>query len=323
MTLGVPFADGSVSVNLYTYDDLTPTARASAVVDDALVVEDAGFDGVTVSEHHGGTPGYFPSPLSVATWILEQTERVFVGAMPIVTPLRSAAGLIEEVAWLAARHPHRLGVGVAPGYSHDDFELFDIPYDERIERFTASLHRVTDACGGDLDPDDALVADPAVAVLHDHPVPVVSAAGSVTAARRAASAGCGIVFGSHSTAEEVARITEAHRAAGGTGPVVLGRRIWVGPDVPAALARQFALYQRLGRGDAGWRADVQEQQVVAGDASEVVARLSDLLDATGATALSLRVHVPGESPEVVRAQLASIGADVLSPLRDRLHSAIR
>ena len=36
----------------------------------AKLAEEAGFDGLMTSEHHGGFPGYLPNPLQMAGWLL-------------------------------------------------------------------------------------------------------------------------------------------------------------------------------------------------------------------------------------------------------------
>ncbi len=61
------------------------------------------------SEHHGGFAGYLPNPLQMTSFILEAHPTGWAAACPLLLPLRPIAQLAEEVAWLAARHPGRVG----------------------------------------------------------------------------------------------------------------------------------------------------------------------------------------------------------------------
>ena len=69
--------------------------------------------------------------------------------------------------------------------------------DDLTPRFSSALAEVARVLtGGEA---GALAGDPAVARLQEQPIPVLSAASSVTAARRAAAADVGLVFDSLST----------------------------------------------------------------------------------------------------------------------------
>jgi alkanesulfonate monooxygenase SsuD/methylene tetrahydromethanopterin reductase-like flavin-dependent oxidoreductase (luciferase family) len=195
---------------------------------------------------------------------------------------------------------------------HGDFELVDADFEARAAVFEATMARLVDIGGDESDP---LRGDAAVADLAADPVPVVAAAGSRSAARRAARLGCGMVFGSHSTPEEARSFVDVYREAGGEGPVLLGRRVWIGPSAPGSLDRQFAMYQRLGRGSAPWDAETQARQVLTGAGDDVAAALVDQLAATGATGVSLRVHRPECEPADVADQLRALADAVLPAMR--------
>ena len=64
-----------------------------------------------------------------------------------------------------------------------------------------------------------------------------------------------------------------------------------------------------------WGAD---ELVADDDPMAVAERLAAAVDAAGADALNLRLHVPGIDPESARAQLALLGDEVLAPLRKAL-----
>src|SRR5205807_8791427 len=103
---------------------------------------------------------------------------------PLLLTLRPAAMVAEEIAWLAARFPGRVGLGVAAGALRDDFDIMGVAMDGLTARFAAGLETVAAMLGGrDGGP---IAGDPAIGRCVDHPVPVLSAAMGFTAVRRAA-----------------------------------------------------------------------------------------------------------------------------------------
>jgi alkanesulfonate monooxygenase SsuD/methylene tetrahydromethanopterin reductase-like flavin-dependent oxidoreductase (luciferase family) len=290
---------------------------AGARIADLLAQADAaaagGFDGVTLSEHHLGFPGYYPNPLQAATWILERTRDLWVAPAPMLPLLRPPRLVVEELAWLAARHPRRVGAGFAAGSIAADFSLAGTDQRDLTARFAATLAELGALLGGDV-PDD-LCADPAIAALRHAPIPVVSAASSHTACRRAAALGVGVLLESAVSPAEITRLVASYRSSGGTGPVVLVRRVWIGDDPPVELERKrddlvrstVPVYNR-----ASWMPP--EQMILHGDHAAVVEALRALVEETGVTALNLRVHVPGLSADATLAQVRLV-AEVLDPLR--------
>lgn len=307
-----PFAPGSVSFRSYPNDGLDAVETIAELRLQAALAVAHGFDGVMTSEHHGGFAGYLPNPLQLAGFLLDAMERGWAAACPLLLPLRSAALVAEETAWLAARFPGRVGLGVAAGALPLDFEIADVPLDDLTPRFASGLALVTRALRGES--DEPLSADAALARCREHPVPVLSAVASPTAARRAAANGAGLLFDSLVTPDRVRALVDAFREAGGTGPAVLVRRAWLGAPPRAAVERQLDRYASYAPGAASthWGAD---EMAVGDDPAEVAAALDDALARAGADALNLRVHVPGVGVEAAREQIVRLGSEVVPRLR--------
>jgi alkanesulfonate monooxygenase SsuD/methylene tetrahydromethanopterin reductase-like flavin-dependent oxidoreductase (luciferase family) len=219
----------------------------------------------------------------------------------------------EEVAWLAARHPGRVGLGVGSGALALDFEAMGLDVSEAGARFKQALPRVAEMLRGEGLGD--LGGDRALQRCRDHPVPVLSAAVSVTASRRAAACGAGLILEGMSGADRVREFCTAFDEAGGEMPKVLIRRVWLGGAQSELVERQRHFYQGV-RGEE--RPLPADQTVISPDGKEMAATLADLLGATGADALNLRVHLPGMSPAAVREQIAGLTGDVLPALRQLL-----
>lgn len=302
-------ARGSVSLRLYPHNELgDPVAVVEEQRAQARLAAEGGFAGVMTSEHHGGFAGYSPNPLQAAGWLLDAMPSGWCAPCPLLLPLRPVALVAEEVAWLAARFPGRVAVGVAPGALPLDFEAMGVPFEEKLDRFRADLPRLVAMLhGDDLDP---LAGDLALARCKEHPVPVISTALSPGAVRRAAAAGAGIVYDGASALDRLRTLSDAYDQAGGDGPKVLIRRVWLGAPPREAFDRQADVYRSYSPAAAQthWRG---HGFVTHDDGASLAAELRDALAAAGADTLNLRVHVPGVTPEQAREQIARLGAEVL------------
>ena len=307
-----PLAKGSLSLRLYPHLDRPAPEVVAELRAQAALAADHGFDGVMTSEHHNGFYGYIPNPLQVAGWLLEAMPSGWAAACPLLLPLRPATIVAEEAAWLAARFPGRVGLGVAAGGLPADFELVDMPMDELGKRFTAGLERVATLLRG-----EDMTGDPAFAACAASPVPLVSAVNSDTSVRRAARVGAGIIIDSLTAPERCKEIVDRYRDAGGNGAAILIRRAWVGEAPRGEFDKQMDVYRSYAASSAmkKWGED---ELVNVTSSADVAATLLDALHTTGADALNIRVTVPGVAPEAVREQITVIGDEVLPIVRGEL-----
>jgi alkanesulfonate monooxygenase SsuD/methylene tetrahydromethanopterin reductase-like flavin-dependent oxidoreductase (luciferase family) len=308
----VVFARGSISLRLYPHNELDARGILRELCGQAELGASVGFDGVMTSEHHGGFAGYLPNPLQVASFLLEETTSSWAAACPVLLPLRPVAQLAEEVAWLAVRHPGRVGLGVAAGALPLDFEAMGLDLADAVPRFTAELPRIVDMLGGrdlrQLDGDRALQA------CAQAPVPVLSAAASPGAARRAARCGAGILCEGMSDVERLRRICDAYDAAGGAQTKVVIRRVWLGPPPTTLIERQRGVYDSYA---ASGTAFADDQTISADDPDELAERIHAAWRASGADAVNVRVHLPGVTPSDIRRQITVLGNEVLPLVRQR------
>jgi alkanesulfonate monooxygenase SsuD/methylene tetrahydromethanopterin reductase-like flavin-dependent oxidoreductase (luciferase family) len=314
-----PLARASISFRSYPHTELNATELVDEMRAQAALAAAHGFDGVMTSEHHGGFAGYIPNPLQVAGFLLDVMPTGWAAPCPLLLTLRPPALVAEETAWLAARYPGRVGLGVAAGSLPTDFRLLGVRMEQLTDRFASGLDTVARLLRGG-DPDDVLSQDPAIARCRDHPVPVVSAAASMRAVERAARARVGILLHSLAKPERCRELSDAYRAAGGTGSVILIRRAWLGAAPHAQVDAQLDVYRSYApaHAQAHWGDDElanrTEPEAVANDLVEAVT-------AAGADALNVRIHVPGITADTAREQIVRMGDEVLPRVRAQLPAA--
>lgn len=309
-----PLANGSVSLRLYPHD--TDAVEQLALIrSQAARGAEAGYDGVMVSEHHADFPGYLPNPVQLAGFLLDAMPSGWAAPCPLLLPMKPYALIAEDLAWLDAAYPGRVGAGFAAGALPVDFELAEVPFDEIVARFKDALPRVVAALRGE--DDTPLAADRAIARTARDPLPMVVAAQSPGAVRRAARLGCGILYDSLQTAEVTARLSEVFVEAGGTGPRIAIRRVWIGDPPDEEMAAQMAHYRSYAPEAAmkNWDGD---QLIAAPTPGEAAERLADFLDAAGCDTVNVRIHVKDLTPAQVDDQLGRHEGEFLDTLRARL-----
>jgi alkanesulfonate monooxygenase SsuD/methylene tetrahydromethanopterin reductase-like flavin-dependent oxidoreductase (luciferase family) len=304
------FGPGSVSLRLYPHPG---SARdvLGALVRQARLAAEVGFDGVLISERHA-VASNIPNPLQVVGWLLEAMPAGWAAPCPLLLPMRSPAIVAEEAAWLGARFPGRVGLGVAVGGHRNQFEMLGLSFDTRVDGFEPGLRLLVETLGGRGGP---LSADAAVAECRDRPIPVVSAALSEGAVRRAVRAGAGIVGDSLSTVDRMASLIDLYGRAGGAGPRVFIRRVWIGEHPGGQAAEQLAEYRAAAPPGRRSNWGDEDQSIMGATAVEVAEQLAAGLARVGPVALNLRVHATGISARDVEDQIRRLGAGVLPRLR--------
>jgi alkanesulfonate monooxygenase SsuD/methylene tetrahydromethanopterin reductase-like flavin-dependent oxidoreductase (luciferase family) len=306
-----PFAVGSVSLGLHPATELDAGAQVTRLIAEARLAERAGFDGVTLSEHHGGFPSYLPQPLLAAGWILDATEHVWAAPAPVLLGLRSPVHVAEELCWTAARHPGRVAIGVASGYSAGEFELFGLDPSTRTERFRDAQQVLVAVLRG----EHPASADAAISAWRAAPSTLLSATNSSAAVRVAAALGMGIIFPGGEDPDRLGRLSSTYRDAGGPGPVVWIRGFWIGdPPRTAAAAALTSTYRE--QAAAGTRQGQGfHSQLLSGPPDVILEQAADHVRRAGVDAVNARLHVAGAAPGAVAEQIVRFGAEVAPGLR--------
>lgn len=113
---------------------VSATERARAALDMCEWADQRGALALTVSEHHGADDGYLPSPLVMAAAIAGRTSNAMITVAALVAPFHDPLRLAEDVAVVDVLSGGRLILIVAGGYLPHEFEMFDVPLNERPKR---------------------------------------------------------------------------------------------------------------------------------------------------------------------------------------------
>lgn len=276
---------------------------------DARAAVEWGFDGVTLSEHHGGFPGYFPNPVLMCGLILADMPRGWAAAAPSILPLRHPHAVAEDLAWIAAAHPGRVAAGFVPGYQERDFDALGADFDRRSAQFWSGLDDLTTALRGPGAPD----GDAAIAATREQGFTVLAGVAGPKGARLAARADVGLLLMSLASASDTATLVREYRDAGGERPCVLIRRVQVGGHDGAHPLHARWLAESAGA--PTWLRN-PGADVIGGDSEAVADALVHDLTVSGATALNIRIGSP--DPADVLHQIELVGAEVLPRVRSAM-----
>lgn len=103
------------------------------------LLEELGFDGVWVAEHHFRDYGVVPNIFNLLSNLAARTERLRLGTGIVVLPLHNPVHVAEEAAMVDLLSGGRLEVGIGRGYQSVEFENFGLDLSEARDRFNECL----------------------------------------------------------------------------------------------------------------------------------------------------------------------------------------
>lgn len=335
----------SIGLGLFTGQAAGPGSAPSPghVVPLAEAAEQAGFDALWASEHHGLVDGYLPAPLLALAAASGVTERLVLATGLVIAPLHHPVHLAEQAAVLQSISAGRLLLGLGIGYARHEFATFGMPTDGRGRRLEALIefceqvwqgHPAAPPGGG-----EPVVVTPTPPGAH--PVPIWLGGYAPPAVRRALTHGRGHLIG-RGDPEVVARTMSLLTRDGPLPPgFSVGANLTVVLDAPgldpaalrASIVHNQQAYQAIQRRDDPYAGalppppgpDARPTPPVVhaeGSAEQVVVGLA--AHARGLLAAD-RVHVvvrsifPDDDLDRQCRRVQALGAHVLPALRAMLH----
>ena len=131
---------------------LTPWSAegiSDSLVAQAELAEELGFDSFWLPESHFLERANFPAPLLPLAAIAARTQRLRLGTTSYLLPIRHPVQVAEEVAVLDQLSGGRVILGVGRGFRPALFQTFDVPPQEKRDRFEASLQIMQRAWRGE------------------------------------------------------------------------------------------------------------------------------------------------------------------------------
>jgi alkanesulfonate monooxygenase SsuD/methylene tetrahydromethanopterin reductase-like flavin-dependent oxidoreductase (luciferase family) len=125
-------------VFLNQYYTSTGSFAVSDLYEQVELMEDVGFDSVTVGERHVHEDG-FVEPITVLAALAARTNSLELGTAAMLPGLHDPLHLAEQVATLDELSNERMHFGAAIGYREREFGAFGVDIDERVSRFLESI----------------------------------------------------------------------------------------------------------------------------------------------------------------------------------------
>ena len=105
-------------------------------------LEELGFDGVWLAEHHFRDYGVCPDTLAMLMHLAGRTKDIRLGTGVSILPLHNPISIAESAAQLDLLSNGRLDFGVGRGYQGSEFERFGIEITEARQRYNEALDMI-------------------------------------------------------------------------------------------------------------------------------------------------------------------------------------
>lgn len=130
-------------------DPVEMAARYQASLDMAQYADEAGFEILTVEEHHGADNGWSPSPLLFAGMVFGRCPRIGISVSALLVPLHDPLRLAEDIAVLDLASGGRLTVIAGLGYRPEEYAAHGKSWKDRGAIMDESLQVLLQAWTGE------------------------------------------------------------------------------------------------------------------------------------------------------------------------------
>jgi alkanesulfonate monooxygenase SsuD/methylene tetrahydromethanopterin reductase-like flavin-dependent oxidoreductase (luciferase family) len=297
-------------------------------------VEELGFDGFFVAEHHFHPYGLVPDPAVLLAAVAMRTERIALGPAVANLPFHNPVRVAEQYCLVDQLSKGRLTFGVGSGYLQHEFEGFSMSPANKRQRFDEALEVIEKAMTGkrfshkgecftvpktklNVTPYGGRKIEPKIAIL------------SELAAYYVGKRGYGIMTVPYATVENIAdaallyaNYRKGWRESGkpGNGEVYAaihthcGEKSHAESEVNRRHLEKYVL-SRLYAKHSDYETCLSRGVVASGTPGEVTAQLQRIVD-TGVDHLMLLVDYGAMPPAETRACLTRLAKEVVPNLKD-------
>jgi alkanesulfonate monooxygenase SsuD/methylene tetrahydromethanopterin reductase-like flavin-dependent oxidoreductase (luciferase family) len=125
------------------------SALYRAMLDQCDWADKLGFHFVQLSEHHGSSDGYMPSPLIAASAVAARTHRLQLRIGALLLPLHDPIRVAEDVAMVDLMSNGRLSIIIGGGYVPSEFDMFGKEMSNRAQSCLSGVRLLKSAWAGE------------------------------------------------------------------------------------------------------------------------------------------------------------------------------
>jgi alkanesulfonate monooxygenase SsuD/methylene tetrahydromethanopterin reductase-like flavin-dependent oxidoreductase (luciferase family) len=273
-------------------------------IEEVVVAEALGFDGVWLSEHHLTADGMLPSPLVMAAVLAARTTRIRVGTNILVLPLHHPLRVAENAAVVDLVSGGRLVLGVGQGYSEREFAAFGV---DRRRR------------GALLEEGVRIIREAEVTPRPRGEIPIYVAGVTAAGLRRAARLGDGVIIYCATPADLIARRKLLDEVVDDPPPLICTGIMHVDDDADRAWAEAAPGIAYLEGEIASYGGTepppLQREDYLVGTPEDVAARLIALHEATRFVHFAHWLRLPTLSHDAALRSLELIAHRVIPAVR--------
>ena len=132
-----------MKVGLYLATQFTPETNVSTaltqIVEQVRLARASGFSSLWVPHHYLTQPMQMLAPIPMLAYLAPAAEGMTLGANILIMPLLNPVHVAEDAVTLDLLSGGNYVVGVGVGYREAEFNTFNVPLKERIQRLTESI----------------------------------------------------------------------------------------------------------------------------------------------------------------------------------------
>jgi alkanesulfonate monooxygenase SsuD/methylene tetrahydromethanopterin reductase-like flavin-dependent oxidoreductase (luciferase family) len=132
-----------MKVGLYITTQFTPEtdvfAARKEMLEQVRAARQNGFASLWVPHHYATQPMQMLAPIPMLAYLLHEAEGMVIGPNILVLPLLNPIHVAEDAVTLDLLSGGRYVLGVGIGYREAEFNAFDVPLKERVQRFNESI----------------------------------------------------------------------------------------------------------------------------------------------------------------------------------------
>ncbi len=114
----------------------------AAMLDQAAMLDDLGYDNVWLTEHHFVDDGYNPAVLPTAAAIAARTRKIRIGTFVLLLPFHDPVRVAEDAVCVDILSGGRFDLGVGQGYRAEEFAAFKLARAERSARLAEGVELI-------------------------------------------------------------------------------------------------------------------------------------------------------------------------------------